>query len=29
VDDGTATVREQGREDWTAPLDTLVDTIAG
>jgi histidyl-tRNA synthetase len=29
VDDGTATVREQGREDWTAPLDTLVDSIAG
>jgi histidyl-tRNA synthetase len=29
VDDGTATVREQGRDDWTAPLDTLVDTIAG
>jgi histidyl-tRNA synthetase len=25
----TATVREQGREDWTAPLDTLVDAIAG
>jgi histidyl-tRNA synthetase len=25
----TATVREQGREDWTAPLETLVDTIAG
>jgi len=29
VDDGRATVREQGREDWTAPLETLVDTIAG
>jgi histidyl-tRNA synthetase len=29
VDGTTATVREQGREDWTAPLDTLVDTIAG
>jgi histidyl-tRNA synthetase len=29
VEDGTATVREQGREDWTAPLETLVDTIAG
>jgi histidyl-tRNA synthetase len=30
VDGGaTATVREQGREDWTAPLETLVDTIAG
>jgi histidyl-tRNA synthetase len=29
VDGETATVREQGREDWTAPLETLVDTIAG
>jgi histidyl-tRNA synthetase len=29
VDDGRATVREQGSEDWTAPLDSLVDTIAG
>jgi histidyl-tRNA synthetase len=29
VDGDTATVREQGREDWTAPLETLVDTIAG
>jgi histidyl-tRNA synthetase len=29
VDDGTATVREHGREDWTAPLETLVDAIAG
>jgi histidyl-tRNA synthetase len=29
VDGTTATVREQGREDWTAPLDTLVDAIAG
>jgi histidyl-tRNA synthetase len=29
VDDGRATVREQGRKDWTAPLDTLVDAIAG
>jgi histidyl-tRNA synthetase len=29
VDDGKATVREQGRDDWTAPLDGLVDTIAG
>jgi histidyl-tRNA synthetase len=24
-----AAVREQGREDWTAPLETLVDAIAG
>jgi histidyl-tRNA synthetase len=24
-----ATVREHGREDWTAPVETLVDTIAG
>jgi histidyl-tRNA synthetase len=30
VDGGaTATVREQGRDDWSAPLETLVDTIAG
>jgi histidyl-tRNA synthetase len=29
VDEGRATVREQGRDDWTAPLETLVDTIAG
>ena len=29
VDGATATVREQGREDWTTPLDTLVDAIAG
>ncbi len=29
VDGGTATVREQGREDWTAPLETLLDRIAG
>jgi histidyl-tRNA synthetase len=29
VADDLATVREQGREDWTASLDTLVDTIAG
>jgi histidyl-tRNA synthetase len=24
-----ATVREQGKEDWTTPLDALVDRIAG
>jgi len=29
VDGAKATVREQGREDWTTRLDTLVDTIAG
>ena len=29
VDGATATVREQGRDDWTAPLETLVDSIAG
>jgi histidyl-tRNA synthetase len=29
VEGEKATVREQGREDWTAPLETLVDTIAG
>jgi histidyl-tRNA synthetase len=29
VEDGRATVRKQGRDDWTAPLDTLVDAIAG
>jgi histidyl-tRNA synthetase len=29
VDGGTARVREQGREDWIARLDTLVDAIAG
>jgi len=29
VEGEQATVREQGREDWTAPLETLVDTIAG
>jgi histidyl-tRNA synthetase len=30
VDGGAmATVREQGRDDWSAPLETLVDTIAG
>ncbi len=26
---GQATVREQGKEDWTTPLDALVDRIAG
>jgi histidyl-tRNA synthetase len=29
VDGGQATVREKGREDWTAPLDELVDRISG
>jgi histidyl-tRNA synthetase len=29
VDGGRATVREPGREDWTASLDELVDRIAG
>jgi histidyl-tRNA synthetase len=29
VDDGEATVREHGRQDWTAPLDELVERIAG
>ena len=29
VDGGDATVREHGRQDWTAPLDELVDRIAG
>jgi histidyl-tRNA synthetase len=29
VEGDKATVREQGREDWTAQLETLVDTIAG
>ena len=29
VDGGEATVREHGRQDWTAPLDELVDRIAG
>jgi histidyl-tRNA synthetase len=29
VDGGQATVREQGRQDWTAPLDELVDRISG
>jgi histidyl-tRNA synthetase len=29
VDDGQATVREQGRQDWTVPLDELVERIAG
>jgi histidyl-tRNA synthetase len=29
VDGGQATVREQGRLDWTAPLDEIVDRISG
>ena len=29
VDGAQATVREQGKEDWTTPLDALVETIAG
>ncbi len=29
VEDSRATVREQGRPDWTAALDELVDRIAG
>ena len=29
VDGDQATVREQGKEDWTTPLDALVDRIAG
>jgi histidyl-tRNA synthetase len=29
VQGNTATVREQGREDWAAPLETLVEAIAG
>jgi histidyl-tRNA synthetase len=29
VDDGRATVREPGRDDWTAPLEQVVDRIAG
>jgi histidyl-tRNA synthetase len=29
VDGAKATVREQGREDWMTPVDTLVDAIAG
>ena len=29
VDGGQATVREQGRKDWTAPLDEIVDRISG
>jgi histidyl-tRNA synthetase len=29
VDGGQATVREQGRQDWTASLDELVDRISG
>jgi histidyl-tRNA synthetase len=29
VDGGEATVREQGRDDWTAPLDEVVEKISG
>jgi histidyl-tRNA synthetase len=29
VDGERATVREQGKEDWTVPLDGLVDRISG
>jgi histidyl-tRNA synthetase len=29
IDGGRATVREQGREDWTASLDEVVDRISG
>jgi histidyl-tRNA synthetase len=29
VDGAHATVREHGKEDWTATLDTVVDAIAG
>ena len=29
VDGDQATVREQGKEDWTAPLDGLVERITG
>ena len=29
VDGDQATVREPGRDDWTAPLDELVDRISG
>jgi histidyl-tRNA synthetase len=29
VDGDQATVRERGREDWTAPVDELVDRIPG
>jgi len=29
VDGGEATVREPGRDDWTAALDELVDRISG
>ncbi len=29
VDGGQATVREQGRQDWSAPIDELVDRISG
>ena len=29
VDGSRATVREHDKEDWTAPLDGLVDRISG
>ena len=29
VDGNQATVREQGRQDWTAPLDDVVERISG
>ena len=29
VDGGRATVREPGRQDWSAPLDEVVDRISG
>ena len=29
VDGDAATVREQGKEDWQAPLDVLVERITG
>jgi histidyl-tRNA synthetase len=29
VDGASATVREHGKDDWTTPLDALVDRIAG
>jgi histidyl-tRNA synthetase len=29
VEDAHATVREHGKDDWTTPLDTLVEQLAG
>jgi histidyl-tRNA synthetase len=29
VSEAEATVREQGKDQWTTPLDALVDRIAG